>query len=896
MSSSRRIVVAFLAVLVLVVPIQIIETSESGAAIPKRVPQHLMIAEPGVQGPMPLPVSEPSSSWQPPRTAITGTDPLVVVPIEFSNRAHSSSRDLPYFNNMFNGASGSVNAFYRENSYDQFSIQATVADWVPSSRTMEYYGEDTANGVDDQNGPIYQLVVEAVSRADSTVDFSQFDGNGDGVVDHVVVVHAGGAQEGNPSSTTLIWSHRWAVIDSNPTVPGAQELRADGVQIYGYIMISEDSPIGVVVHELGHDLGLPDLYDTDSSSRGVGKWCVMGTGSWNAIPPNRPGTSPSHFSAWAKVTLGWITPIEVTAPLLDQAIAAVESSPTVFRLTIRETGNGDEYFLVENRQPIGTDAALPAHGLLIWHVDDSRVDNDDDTHRLVDLEEADEAQGENPEQATDVWEDNLVGFGPETVPNSNGIGNLRTGWKVRNISPSAATMRADLSKEVDDDLAVVRMRNEVAVSVGTSASITANIGNQGTRVQSSVNVTLRIWFNAQDVNGERSVTGARRTIGTLPSGQSTNLSWTFTPADPGRYIVSIRVDLGSDEIPENNERLSHFSAHAFLLRDTVESGAGSWTTPGQSGDDLFRWEIVDDADTYGGSHSPTHAWRFGFFPTTIPNLFPPTFHYLESGPIPVSGGPLYLIYYQRYDLWGRSESPILIPPGETDHGYTEVSLNGGPWVAVAHAQGRDLRWNATSIDLTPAVSSGTLRVRFNVTSNIMPQNGGWWIDDIFLSPTGLGRGVGIVPVVTQRTIEPGAVASFTFKAVNLGDFDDTLRFSVTLPDGWTAVMVVNASAVLPVDNVRLSLPPDGEGTLQLSVRAPASVLRGTVAEIPVATTSMADGTQSASLVAVATINDPLGLGQIQQYLPLLLVVGFGLLVIILVVDRAKARKFRGSIR
>jgi M6 family metalloprotease-like protein len=900
--SSARLLAVFLGAAVLFVPVLAVlpdAPATPGGMIQKRVPQHLMIAEPGTAGPMPLPASGASASGQPPRTMVVGTDDIVVVPIEFSNRNHASGRDLSYFDTMFNNPSGpSVNGFYRENSYGLFGVQGTVTNWVRSSRTMENYGDDSTSGVDDQNGAIYRLVVEAVTLANPFVDFSQFDRDGDGVVDHIVIVHAGGAQESTPTSETLIWSHRWAVVDGNPTVPGDQRLVADGVQIYGYIMISEDSPIGVVAHEFGHDLGLPDLYDTDGSSLGVGEWDVMGTGSWNAIPPNRQGTSPAHFGAWAKAILGWLTPIEVTAPLLDWEIPAVETLGTVFRLTIKQTGNGDEYFLVENRQPIGFDAALPGSGVLIWHVDDSMVDNDNDGRRLVDLEEADEAQRENPEDPTDAWADNPTGFGPETIPNSNGYGNLRTGWKVRNVSPSGATMRADLSKDVDDDLAIVRIRNEVAVPVAASTMIVANVGNQGARNQTGVNVTLRVWYDTMNASSERTVTGARKVIASLPGGAFTNLSWTFTPTNVGRYIVSVRVDLAADEIPENNERLSHVSAHEFLFRDNIESGSAQWLTPNQTGNDLYRWEIVDDADLYGSSHSPTSSWRFGFFQTTIPNPLIPEYHYLESGPISVPAGPLYLIYYGRYDLWGRSETPIFINPSDTDHGYTEVSVNGGPWVAVAHAQGRDLRWNVTSSNLASLIPSvgASLRLRFNVTAKILPQAGGWWIDDVFLTPTNFSRGVGIVPVVTERTIEPGAAATFTFKVVNVGDFDDTLRVSAVLPDGWTAQMVVNASATLPLDRVRVSLSPNGEATLQLQVRSPAGVLRGSVAEIPVATASMADGTQQASFTAIAMIHDPLGLGQIQRYLPLLLVIGFGLLVIVIIVDRAKARKFRGAVR
>src|SRR5439155_1228025 len=144
-------------------------------------------------------------------------------------------------------------------------------------------------------GPTYRLVTEAVRAADATVNFAQFDTNGDGVVDHLMVVHAGAGQESSPSNKDLIWSHRWAVLDADPTTPGSQSQTADGVQIYGYTMESEDFVIGTVAHEFGHDLGLPDLYDTDGSSAGAGIWDIMSLGSWNGAPA---GSSPAHMSAW----------------------------------------------------------------------------------------------------------------------------------------------------------------------------------------------------------------------------------------------------------------------------------------------------------------------------------------------------------------------------------------------------------------------------------------------------------------------------------------------------------------------------------------------------------------------------------------------------------------------
>src|SRR3990172_9249534 len=128
-------------------------------------------------------------------------------------------------------------------------------------------------------------------------------------------------------------------------------------------MVAESSPIGVIAHEFGHDLGLPDLYDTDGSSNGgVGEWDIMATGSWNGSPR---GTQPAHMTAWAKIKLGWLTPTVVTSALLGQSIGRAETNPVAFQLVIRTSSAGDEYFLVENRQATGFDASLPGAGLLV---------------------------------------------------------------------------------------------------------------------------------------------------------------------------------------------------------------------------------------------------------------------------------------------------------------------------------------------------------------------------------------------------------------------------------------------------------------------------------------------------------------------------------------------------
>jgi len=71
--------------------------------------------------------------------------------------------------------------------------------------------------------------------------------------------------------------------------------------------------IGTLTHELGHNIGLPDLYDRDGSSQGAGTHCLMASGSWANAPGEYPGASPTHLCAWSKIQMGFLTPTVITA-------------------------------------------------------------------------------------------------------------------------------------------------------------------------------------------------------------------------------------------------------------------------------------------------------------------------------------------------------------------------------------------------------------------------------------------------------------------------------------------------------------------------------------------------------------------------------------------------------
>ena len=269
---------------------------------------------------------------------------------------------------------GSFNDYLLEVSYGQVSINADVFGWYNDPESHLVYGD--RYGVQQLHG----LVWRAIEAADADgADFSKYDNDGDGWCDGLVVIHAGhGAAQ--DADTRLIWPRAMPL-------QGSKEY--DGVRFGRFGISSElaygrQAGIGLHVHEFLHVYGnLPDLYDLDGSSGGVGLWDIMSAGAWLGR-----GVAPPHLSAWSKKEIGWSKPNEIQTSG-TYSFAAVEQNPSAIFQAALSSNSPSEYFLMEYRMQTGWDQLLPNSGLLIWHVDESRSDNRDETRKLVDLEEAD---------------------------------------------------------------------------------------------------------------------------------------------------------------------------------------------------------------------------------------------------------------------------------------------------------------------------------------------------------------------------------------------------------------------------------------------------------------------------------------------------------------------------
>ncbi len=236
--------------------------------------------------------------------------------------------------------------YYEEQSGGSYTVDGTVTKWLTVPGKAADYGADAASGGHDNKGPKgpRDLVKDALKAAvDSGIDLSQFDqfdqydvnGDGnknqpDGLIDHLMIIHAGVGQEagGGKLGDDAIWSHRWTVGPKPFPIEGTQAkvpYWGGKMAAFDYTIEPEDGAVGVFAHEYGHDLGLPDEYDTQYSGQGepIEAWSIMSGGSWAG---KIAGTTPTSFSPQNKEffqkTIGgnWANIVEVDYEKLNKGI------------------------------------------------------------------------------------------------------------------------------------------------------------------------------------------------------------------------------------------------------------------------------------------------------------------------------------------------------------------------------------------------------------------------------------------------------------------------------------------------------------------------------------------------------------------------------------------------
>ncbi|MGW1984292.1 immune inhibitor A domain-containing protein [Streptomyces collinus] len=283
----------------------------------------------------------------------------------------------------------SLKKYYEKQSSGRYSVSGEVTDWVKVPYNEARYGNNACGQTncpsvwnvvsDGLKAWVAQQKAAGKSDADIKADLAKYDqwdrydydGDGnfnepDGYVDHFQIVHAGEDESagGGAQGTDAIWAHRWYAFgtDAGATGPaenklGGAQVGDTGVWVGDYTIQPENGGLGVYAHEYGHDLGLPDEYDTAGGDNSTGFWTLMSSGSWLGTGKEAIGDLPGDMNAWDKLQLGWLN--------YDSAKAGVSSW---HKLGVAEYNTKYRQALVVTlpKKAVKTQIVTPAQGSTQW--------------------------------------------------------------------------------------------------------------------------------------------------------------------------------------------------------------------------------------------------------------------------------------------------------------------------------------------------------------------------------------------------------------------------------------------------------------------------------------------------------------------------------------------------
>ena len=295
----------------------------------------------------------------------TGDRRQLVVLAKFADKGFlgDSAQTLTQWNKIFNtkylsddSFYGSVYDYFIDQSYGLLRLTFDLH-YVTVDSMIKYH----STSINDENSKyLVQDVAELLK--DKVDDWAPYDWDGDGYVDQLIIVYAGkGQQDGGNDST--IWAHQWWMSEHE----NSSAVKVNGTySIDTYCCVQELTgkgtygSFGTLCHEYSHCFGLPDFYD--GSTKIVNSWDLMDNGNYNG-----DGFRPCGYSAFERAFMGWLTLDELTKQESVVGLPPLSTQPKAY--IVRNDGNPDEYYVIENRQKIGWDEKLPGSGIVIFHVD-----------------------------------------------------------------------------------------------------------------------------------------------------------------------------------------------------------------------------------------------------------------------------------------------------------------------------------------------------------------------------------------------------------------------------------------------------------------------------------------------------------------------------------------------
>ncbi len=423
-------------------------------------------------------------------------DKVLVLCVDFSDAPAATT--IPTISNrFFSTTNDSFLTYFKEVSYSKWIPSGEVHGWYRAPNPITYYINGN-NGYGTYPNNAKRLIEDTIDLAiaDPSINWALFDKNDNGKIDNIIVVHAGAEAAWN-GSTSLFWAH-------TSTITSTKYAQGKSIDRYAltaeYIYSGASQRIGVDCHEFGHLLNLPDLYDNSNNSNGVGNYSLMGVGCWA-----NNGLKPVHLEAWSKYKLGFM---DITAnPQGTVTVNNVETNADAIKYT---TTDPKEYFLIENRQKISFDTYLPGDGLLIWHINENRINNNNESCYLVGLVQADNLKDlENKINNGDAGDPfpgstNKRSFGSTTTPSSLLCNSTIRDMSITSISNSGSIMTFNATVPAMSSPLSPNCESVTILSPANIEATTMTIDKSADPCKTGLcTVTVRVtWRNTGGVAGE----------------------------------------------------------------------------------------------------------------------------------------------------------------------------------------------------------------------------------------------------------------------------------------------------------------------------------------------------------------------------------------------------------
>jgi M6 family metalloprotease-like protein len=290
-------------------------------------------------------LAQPASA-QSSTEGLSGPQKLLVLTVQFTDVAHSTA--------SISSTVDELSKYWQDVSYGKISLSTTIATtWYTLKQTSAYYGTNP-----ETSSRKIEFITDAVDSTGNDFNYADFS--------YVMIVHAGDS-EGHSQKASDIWDVGTIGRGTVSTSSGSYEL--------GVTIVAEKDPVGAWAHELGHNFGLPDLWDYQITNTKcswcddfVGEWDLMAHGCWSGN-----GETPAWLSSWSLLRLGWlddsaVTTIKAGAKGQGMVRPLESADASVVKAVISDS----TYYLVEARQKTGWDRNLPDSGMIVLYVDDTK--------------------------------------------------------------------------------------------------------------------------------------------------------------------------------------------------------------------------------------------------------------------------------------------------------------------------------------------------------------------------------------------------------------------------------------------------------------------------------------------------------------------------------------------